>query len=161
MRQFVALLLVLAIAPARAHAQAVPSAAPTELDAFNHALEDATRHMNSAATLALWAEDGVSLLPSTKPIVGKQAIAQFFNAIMASLTGAHMESFELKCFDIAVTGDWASEWCTEHQIVQLGGGKPPFDGWGKMLFVLHRESDGQWRLKREMWNQALPTPSNG
>ena len=25
-----------------------------------------------------------------------------------------------------------------------------------MLLVLHRGSDGKWRLKTEMWNQAVP-----
>ena len=143
-----------------------PIAAPAQSDTsgivqFNLALKGATTRMDNAATLALWADDGVSLLPSTKPIVGKPAIAKFFGDVMASLTGAHMERFDLRCFDIAVSGDWASEWCTEHQIVQLGGGKPPFDGWGKMLLVLHREADGVWRLKREMWNQASAADAGG
>lgn len=75
--------------------------------------------------------------------------------VMASHQGAKMEKFEMQCFDIAISGDWASEWCTEHQIVQLGAGKPPFIGWGKMLIVLHKGRDGTWRIKHEMWNQAL------
>lgn len=161
MRKFLTLLVLLSLSPSLGHAQSAAGTARSEIEAFNRALDDATRHMSSAATLALWADDGVSLLPSTKPIVGKKAIAEFFNTVMASLSGARMEQFELRCFDIEVAGDWASEWCTEHQVVQLGGGKPPFDGWGKMLFVLHREADGKWRLKREMWNQAPPSPSNG
>jgi hypothetical protein len=75
--------------------------------------------------------------------------------VMASIPGGHMQTFESACFDIHVSGDWASEWCTEHQVVQLAGGKPPFEGWGKMLLVLHR-AGGAWRLHAEMWNQALP-----
>jgi uncharacterized protein (TIGR02246 family) len=121
--------------------------------AFNQALDDATRKMDNAASLALWEEDGISLLPQTKPMVGKKAIAAFLDGVMAQLASAKMTSFESECFDLEVAGDWASEWCTEHQIVALGDGKT-FDGRGKMLFVLHRGRDGKWRIQREMWNQA-------
>jgi ketosteroid isomerase-like protein len=144
---------------AGARAQHAPAASYPGIDAFNRAFANATRTMNSAATLALWDEDGVSLLPSTKPIVGKAAISKFMADVMLSLRGAHMTKFESKCHDVHVSGDWGSEWCTEHQIVALGGGKPPFDGYGKMLLVLHRGAGGTWRLHEEMWNQALPPDS--
>ena len=111
--------------------------------------------MDNAAALTLWADDGISLLPSTKPIVGKAAVTRFLDEVMTSIKGATMESFEMECFDAVVSNDLASEWCTEHQVVRLGGGKPPFDGHGKMLFVLRRGSDKLWRIEREMWNQGL------
>ena len=128
-----------------------------EIESFNRSLKEATKRMDNAAVLALWEDDGVSLLPSTKPHRGKPAIAAFLKDVVAKMPGAHMRSFEMDCFDIEVSGAWASEWCVEHQIVDFPGGKPPFDGWGKMLFVLHRSADGTWRLSREMWNQALPS----
>jgi uncharacterized protein (TIGR02246 family) len=125
-----------------------------EIEAFNTQLENATRAMNNSALLALWADDGISLLPSTKPLVGKPAIASFLNNVTAQLQGAKMETFEMRCSAIEVSGDWASEWCDEHQVVVLPGGKPPFDGRGRMLFVLHREGNDKWRIQCEMWNQA-------
>ena len=158
MRRTVAMLLVLctlAAASSPSRAQSPASNARAGIDAFNRALEDATRSMSNSATLALWAEDGTSLLPSTAPIVGKKAIAGFLEDVMSQLHDAHMEKFEMQCFDVRISGDWASEWCTEHQLVQLGGGKPPFEGWGKMLLILHRGPDAKWRLQTEMWNQAL------
>jgi ketosteroid isomerase-like protein len=141
------------------HAQHSSTTKDAGVDAFNRSFANATRTMNDAATLALWDDDGVSLLPSTKPIVGKPAISRFMTDVMASLQGAHMTKFESECHDVHVSGDWASEWCTEHQVVALGGGKPPFNGYGKMLLVLHRGGDGTWRLHEEMWNQALPPDS--
>jgi ketosteroid isomerase-like protein len=33
-------------------------------------------------------------------------------------------------------------------------GKENFEGFGKMLLVLHKKADGNWRIKREMWNQG-------
>lgn len=110
--------------------------------------------MDNAAAMDLWAEDGVTLMPSTKPIIGKAAIAAMMNAVTEQVKGAHMDKFELRCSGIEVSGDMASEWCFEHQIVLMPNGKPPFDGWGKMLLVLKRGDDGRWRLLREMWNQA-------
>ena len=77
---------------------------------------------------------------------------------MSSLAGAHMTKFESACYDVHVDGDWATEWCTEHQIVDLGAGKAPFDGRGKMLFVLHCTA-GRWRIHEEMWNQGLESDS--
>lgn len=135
-------------------AQTAPPSPRTEIEAFNQKFGDATRRMGNAATVALWADDGISLLPSTKPIVGKKAIAAFLDRVTAEIQGARMQKFEMECFAIDVSGDVASEWCSEHQVVLMPGGKPPFNGRGKMLLVLRRGLDGKWRLLREMWNQA-------
>lgn len=158
-RTAAALLLTLATASLAPAQRAAPIANP-EIDAFNRAFANATRTMDNAAILALWDDDGVSLLPSTKPIVGKAAITKLLTDVMASLAGAHMTKFESACFDVHVSGDWASEWCTEHQIVALPRGQPPFNGYGKMLLVLHRAAGGAWRIHEEMWNQALAPDSS-
>jgi uncharacterized protein (TIGR02246 family) len=131
-----------------------PPSASAEIEAFNRKLEDATRRMDNAATMALWADDGISLLPSTEPIVGKAAIAAFMDRVTGEIKGAQMQKFELECNAIEVSGDLASEWCSEHQLVLMPGGKPPFDGRGRMLLVLRKGREGKWRLLREMWNQA-------
>ncbi len=139
--------LARAAAPGAADAQ-------TEIDAFNRALIDATRKMDNAASMALWEDDGMSLLPSTPPLVGKAAIAAFLEKVMSQLTGARMESFTCDCATVFASGDWASERCVEHQVVQFPGGKPPFDGRGNILYVLHRGTDGRFRVRAEMWNPA-------
>jgi len=153
MRKFLIFLLLLAAALSTI-AQTMPLSHREEIQAFNRKLEDATRQMDNAAIVALWADDGISLLPSTKPIVGKAAISAFLDSVTAQIKGARMEKYEMECFAIDVSGDIASEWCSEHQVVGMPGDKPPFNGRGKMLFVLRRDLDGKWRLQREMWNQA-------
>jgi ketosteroid isomerase-like protein len=135
-------------------AQTTPSNPRAEIEAFNRRFEDATRHMDNAATMTLWADDGISLLPSTEPIVGKAAISAFLDNVTSQIKGAKMEKFEMECFAIEASGDLASEWCNEHQVVTMPGGKPPFDGRGRMLLVLRKSPEGQWLLLREMWNQA-------
>lgn len=158
MRRSLALLL-LAVFVHSVRAQHPAPASHAGIAAFNDDFASATRSMSNKAILALWDDDGTSLLPSTKPILGKNAIARFLDAVMTSLRGAHMTKFESECFDLRASGDWASEWCSEHQVVELGGGKAPFDGRGKMLLVLHRGTDGKWRIHDEMWNEALAPDS--
>ena len=160
MRTLFCAVLVIVTTSELLSAQVKVASPRTEIEAFNRAFDDATRHMDNAATLALWEDDGISLLPSTKPIVGKKAIASFMDAVMKDIAGGRMEKFENECLDIEINGAWASEWCVEHQIVQLPGDKR-FDGWGKLLLVLHRGADGKWRIKREMWNQATRPDSTG
>jgi ketosteroid isomerase-like protein len=135
------------------------AATKSELEDFNKALDVATRHMDNAAVMALWDDDGVTLLPSMPPMVGKKAIGKFLDDVTAQYPGNRMEKFEMQCHDLEASGDWGSEWCTEHQIVVSPGGKPSFEGWGKMLFVLHRGEDGKWRIKAEMWNQGVAVPA--
>lgn len=159
MRRLWSVLAVLCTVPCMATAQSDSANARAGIDVFNRALDQATRNMDNAASVALWEDDGVSLLPSTKPIVGKKALAQFYDGVMSSMPAARMLKFESRCFDVNVSGDLATEWCTEHQIVDIGAGKPLFDGRGKMLLVLHRSQDGVWRLRQEMWNQAAATDS--
>jgi ketosteroid isomerase-like protein len=130
------------------------------VEAFNNALDSATLHMDNAAVLALWEDDGVSLLPSMEPVVGKKAIAAFFTATTARLAGARMQSFANHCSGVEISGPWACESCVEHRVVLLAGGRR-LDGWGKVLFVLHRDSDGAWRIGREMWNQAAAPAGTG
>ena len=155
MRNVFAALLVLALTGTTA---AAPAATSTKagIDVFNDAFDQATRAMDDQATLALWEDDGVSLLPGTAPMIGKPALATFLAEIRKQIPGGRMQTFESRCFDLQASCDLASEWCEEHQIVTFADGKPTFDGRGKMLLVLHRGSDGHWRLRQEMWNQAAP-----
>ncbi len=150
------------VAAAAGCAPTTPARDPrAEIEAFNRTVSDQTRRMDTAASLAMWDDDGVSLLPETEPLVGKRAIAAFLEKVTAGLQGAKMETFELECSGIEVSGDWASEWCKEHQVVALPGGKPPFVGWGKILYVLHRGADGAWRIRREMWNMGVSPEKGG
>jgi ketosteroid isomerase-like protein len=157
MRTLVTAMVALSFASGGLRAQAAIEEATAGVAAFNRALDDATRRMDNAATLALWADDGASFFPQAAPVKGKKAIAKFLDDVMAGIAGARMEKFEMACFDIAIDGATATEWCNEHQVVQLPEARR-FEGWGRMLLVLHRGADGKWRMRREMWQQA-PVPT--
>jgi uncharacterized protein (TIGR02246 family) len=128
-----------------------------EIEAFNKRYVELHLKMDTAGVLALWAEDGVDLMPGEAPMIGKKTIAAWVEDIVSKMPGYKVMKQEMEFHDIEVSGDWASEWATEHQVVQPPDGKPVIEGYGKMALVLHREASGEWKVKQEMWN-AAPRP---
>jgi uncharacterized protein (TIGR02246 family) len=125
-----------------------------EIDAFNKRYVEMHLKMDTAGIFGTWAEDGVSLMPGEAPLIGKKAIVAWVENILSQMPGYKVVKEEIDFHDIQISGDWASEWATEHQVVQPPDGKPVIDSRGKMALVLHREASGEWRVKQEMWNQA-------
>ena len=125
-----------------------------EIDAFNKRYVEMHLKMDTAGIFATWAEDGVSLMPGEAPLIGKKAIVAWVENILSKMPGYKVVNEEMEFHDIQISGDWASEWATEHQVVQPPDGKPVIDSRGKMALVLHREANGEWKVKQEMWNQA-------
>jgi ketosteroid isomerase-like protein len=110
--------------------------------------------MDTAGIFGLWADDGVDLMPGEAPMIGKKVIQAWVEDILAKMPGYNVVKQEMEFHDIEVSGDWASEWALEHQVVQPPDGKEPLETWGKMALILHRDASGAWKVKQEMWNQA-------
>ncbi len=125
-----------------------------ELEKFNTHFRELHLTMDTAGIFGLWADDGVDLMPGEAPMIGKKVIQAWIEDILANMPGYKVTKEEMQFHDIQVSGDWASEWALEHQVVQPPNGKEPIETWGKMALVLHREPNGEWRIKQEMWNAA-------
>jgi uncharacterized protein (TIGR02246 family) len=143
-------LAFLAVGSLRAKTPAIDG--QREIEAFNEEFGRAEQRMDNAEVMALWADDGVSLLPGMAPIAGKKTISRWMDDIVSQMPGYKMVKADNDFHDIQIAGDWASEWAMTHQIVQPPDGKSPIETHGKMLLVLHREKNGDWKIKEEMWN---------
>ena len=125
-----------------------------EVRAFNQKFTDAIRHMDDDAIFAMWADDGVSLLPGQAALRGKPAIVQMMKDVKVKFPGFKVAAQDNEFQDIVVAGDWASEWAITRQVAQPPDGKPPIEIWGKMLLVLHRDASGEWKIEREAWTNG-------
>jgi uncharacterized protein (TIGR02246 family) len=125
-----------------------------EVEKFNNHFRELQLKMDTAGIFALWADDGVELMPGEAPMIGKKAIQAWVEDIVAKMPGYKVTKEEMEFHDTRVSGDWASEWALEHQVVQPPDGKESIETWGKMALVLHREANGEWRITQEMWNAA-------
>ena len=138
-------------------AAAQPDTPRKQIEAWNQNYIAAHLKMDNAAILAMWQEDGVSLLQGMPPIIGKQAIGKFVDDAVAQIPGYHMKTMEIDFREIQIMGDWAYEWGIEHQVLEPPPGKEAFDGRGNILLILHKDARGEWKIKQEMWS-AAPKP---
>ncbi len=145
-------LVLLAAGTFRIASAASGGAEKKEIEAFNKEFLEVTLRMDNAGVMVHWADDGVTLLPGMAPIMGKKTIAKWLEDVVARMPGYRITKQENEFHDIQVSGDWASEWGTTNQVVQPPDGKPPIETHGKILLVLHKEKDGVWKIKQEMWN---------
>jgi uncharacterized protein (TIGR02246 family) len=128
-----------------------------EIAAFNKRYLELHQKTDTAGILALWADDGVDLMPGDAPMIGKKKIVAWLEGVMASIPGYKVTKQEMEFRDIHTCGEWASEWAMEHQIVQPPDGKDPIEVYGKAALILHREGNGEWKVQQEMWS-ATPKP---
>jgi len=146
--------LLLSLGFTVAIASAQKDSARKEIEAWNQNFIAAHLRMDNAAILGMWQEEGVSLLQGTPPIVGKEAIEKFFDDAVRQIAGYHMKTMEIDFREIQMMGDWAYEWGIEHQVLEPPPGKEAFDGRGNILLILHKNSNGEWKIKQEMWSAA-------
>ena len=76
-----------------------------EFDSIQCGVRDVILQMDNAGTVALWAEDGVSLLPDTAPIVGKKSIAGFMDKVTTNSAGYCVSKEEIEWRNPRVSGD--------------------------------------------------------
>jgi len=102
-------------------ARSAEDAGRKEIEAFNKRYVELHLKMDTAGILALWAEDGVYLMPGEAAMIGRKKISSWVEEIVAKMPGFKVMKQEMEFHDIHICGEWASEWATEHQVMQRAG----------------------------------------
>lgn len=104
---------------------------------------------DAASLAALYTEDGMLLPPNAELINGRQNIQNFWQgAFDAGLTGITIEIVES-----GARGDNAYEIGT-YSVKAPGENEPLVTVFGKYVVVWRYDTDGQWRLHRDIWNRT-------
>jgi len=122
------------------------------LDAFNREFVGACQRMDHRAGAALWAEDGVDLLPEMLPMTGKTNIAAWLDSLTPQMAGAKMLSCTIDWQDIQIHGNIAYEWGINREKIDFPPPKGRFENEGKILLILKHQRDDSWKIALESWN---------
>ena len=155
-----ACLIALLLVAGRMKARTAEDAERKEIEAFNKRYVELHLKMDTAGILALWAEDGVDLMPGDAPMSGKKKITAWLEDILAKMPGYKVLKQEMEFHDIHVCGEWASEWATEHQVVQPPEGKPPVEATARWRWCCIAKQTASGRFSRRCGTQRRSPESH-
>lgn len=123
----------------------------TAVDKVRLAFNAAYSAGDAKALAALIDRDAVFLPPAGEPaIIGAQKIAARYTAFFEKTHS----TFELQPGKIEICGRWAflnGSWQRKDSARQGG---PVMQHGGHYLMVLKKQSDGSWKIARDIWNDA-------
>ena len=166
---------VAACAPADEQGPAVEEAATTEADVKAiHRVREAHDAAVNAGVLEAWlagfAEDAMLMPPNEPPVVGKEAMHSWGQAVFDQFDFEQTTSSD----EVEVAGDWAFDRGTYILTPTPTAAGEPAEGapserpevgreldyaqTGKYLWILKKQADGSWKIACGMWSSNSPPP---
>ena len=103
--------------------------------------------------MSLWVDDGVQMPPNEPPVIGRQAIRARNKGVLDRFTFNMTISNE----EVGVGEGWAFARGTYRAtLTPKAGGGAPLSIDGKYMSILARQSDGSWKIHRDIFNSNVP-----
>ncbi len=102
------------------------------------------------ALLELWDKDGIAIPPDQGQIKGINEIEKWLN--QSGEIDYEITKYEHKFEERKIIGDWAFEWGTYASAAEPKDDGPQIESSGKLLRILKRQPDGEWKVARAIWN---------
>lgn len=123
-----------------------------DVEALNRLQKQVDSAIIAGATeryVALITDDAVLMPPNGAPVIGKDAIRVWNQAMFKQF---RIQSYSSVDDEVVVTGDWAFRRArVDWTVAATAGGEPARDS-GKYIIIYKREADGSWRVARDIWN---------
>ena len=108
---------------------------------------------DAAGWASLYAEDAIVLRPHAPAVQGREAIRQWL-ATLPPISNAKGQGVE-----VVGHGDLAYLRGTYTMTFSVPGVPAPIEEQGKFLQIYRKQSDGSWKMTREIYNSDLPLPA--
>jgi uncharacterized protein (TIGR02246 family) len=128
-----------------------PAALRAAIKDLDRAFSAAFERNDTLVISSLYTDDAMLLPPNHEPVLGRDSIAAYW----APLLTPALKTLHLETTEVGGAGDDVYE-VGSYTILAADGSTTDR---GKYVVLLKRQSDGGWRLYRDMWNSSLPAPA--
>jgi len=136
-------------------AQAIPGLTASDEAAVRQAFDlemKAANAADAAGWAALYSQDAIVLRPHAPAVQGREAIQPWL-ATLPAISNAKGQGVEIMGY-----GDLAYLRGTYSMTFTIPGVPVPIDERGKFLQIYRKQSDGSWKMTREIYNSDIPLP---
>ncbi len=123
------------------------------IDKAHEAFLAAMRANDCSALLVLVADDAVFVPPNAPNASGKAGVRAWCDATFRE---AKTTAVSVSDRGVTVAADWAIEHGKFDWGLMPAGGGAPFRAQGSFVAIWHRQSDGGWKMTRDIWNSSQP-----
>jgi len=125
------------------------------IDKTHFAWLDAMTANDAAALGRVVTDDVVLMPPNEQPLTGRAEIVDWFDGVVRQ---ARTTSVDVPQREVIVSGDYGIERGSYVWTVSPAVGGSPIVLRGNFLAIYQQQSDGEWRVIRNIWNSTLPAP---
>lgn len=126
------------------------------ITATMQAYQNALNASDTAAVMPLYTEDGVFMPPYSHSAVGKAAVRQAYDDVFKHIT-LHVQ-FHIEEL-IQMAPDWAFVRTNSAGTNTNNATKAQSAEGNQELFILHKDTDGKWRIARYSFSSTNPPKS--
>ena len=108
------------------------------------------------AWLSLWTEDGVQMPPGEAPVVGMEQLRQRNGGALGLFT----VEIDIDNQEVGVAGVLAFSRGVYTATFSPKDGSQPIPVDGKFMTILKRQSDGSWKIHRDIFNSSVAPGGN-
>lgn len=122
-----------------------------EIERANLRFGEGIRKADAAIVGSLYTKDTLLMPPNSETIRGREGTQKFWDgAIRMGVKDAILKTVEL-----VAKGDTAEE-IGNYTLRIHPEGREPFEDKGKYVVLWKQDTDGKWRLHRDIWNSSMP-----
>ena len=123
-----------------------------EIEKLHMKDKEASLKGDFAILITLLTDDCALLPPDRPPIMGKDAISEYFDEQKELLREVEISEYKHDFQEIKIFGDWAYEWGNFSSTAKPANGGDFIKGKGKLFRILELQNDGSWKVARSIWN---------